>query len=137
MRAARSRSPPPPVRKLGKGKIWEGLMERATEEGGYPYLCRATPLGFRLLPPCRGGAPELSIFVSPGLALKKLSNRAFPSGLSQGWFKTRAMQERKCVQEPNGPKFAGAMRVMGRPGNQTRPSCLFDLCCSVRDLVRN
>lgn len=52
-----------------KGKFWKGLMERVTEEGGYPYLCCATPLGFQLLPPGRGGAPArttLSIFVSPG-----------------------------------------------------------------------
>jgi hypothetical protein len=73
-------------------------MERVTEEGGYPYLCRATPLGFRLLPPCLGKAPArmiLSIFVSPVHVSGETSNWAFLVGLSRGCFKTRAMQERE------------------------------------------
>jgi hypothetical protein len=71
-------------------------MERVTEDGGYPYLCRATPLGFRLLPPCRGGVPTrpaLSIFVSPKPSFGETVKLVVPPDLFQRCFKTCAMQE--------------------------------------------
>jgi hypothetical protein len=56
-------------------------MERVTEEEGYHYLCHTMPIGFRLLPPCRGRAhvrTALSIFVASGPVLAKTAKLGVP-----------------------------------------------------------
>jgi hypothetical protein len=123
MCTARSGSSPPPVRKLGEYKIWEGANGECNRRERLPLPLSRNATGISASPAMPRRSSRANGVVDFRLA------RAWPwrncqTGRSSGACPRGALKLMVCKnatepREPNGPINAGPMRAKGRTGYQT------------------